>query len=110
MVTRKIIEKNNFKCDVVEDGLEALKILDSKSYDLILMDINMPVMNGFETTRRIRARGITTPVVALTAFDKEEITEESISSGINDIIIKPFEPVKLFQIINSQISKKRNAG
>ena len=110
MVTRKIIEKNNFRCDVVEDGLEALKILDSKSYDLILMDINMPVMNGFETTRRIRARGITTPVVALTAFDKEEITEESISSGINDIIIKPFEPVKLFQIINSQISKKRNAG
>lgn len=110
MVTRKIIEKNNFKCDIVEDGFAALKILDTESYDIILMDINMPIINGFETTRRIRAKGITTPIVALTAFDKEEITEEAISSGMNDIIIKPFEPVKLFRIINSQIIKRRNAG
>src|SRR6218665_994407 len=108
MVTKKILEKNNFKCDVVEDGVKALDLLDKKKYDIILMDINMPIINGFETTRRLRAKGITTPGVALTAFDKEEITEESISSGINDIIIKPFEPVKMFQIINSQISKGRN--
>ncbi|HMI06178.1 MAG TPA: response regulator [Flavobacterium sp.] len=110
MVTRKIIEKNNFKCDIVEDGFEAIRILDTETYDIILMDINMPIINGFETTRRIRAKGITTPIVALTAFDKEEITEEAISSGMNDIIIKPFEPVKLFQIINSQIIKRQNAG
>jgi len=108
MVTKKILEKNNFKCDVVEDGLLALDMLDKKSYDAILMDINMPIINGFETTRRLRAKGITTPVIALTAFDKEEITEESISSGINDIIIKPFEPVKMFQIIHSQIHKSKN--
>jgi CheY-like chemotaxis protein len=74
------------------------------------MDINMPIINGFETTRRMRAAGITTPIVALTAFDKGEITEEAMSAGMNDIIIKPFEPVKLFQIINSQIIKRRNAG
>lgn len=110
MVTRKIIEKNNFKCDIVEDGLTAIKTLETESYDIILMDINMPVINGFETTRRIRALGITTPIVALTAFDKGEITEEAMSAGMNDIIIKPFEPVKLFQIINTQIIKKRNAG
>lgn len=110
MVTRKIIEKNNFNCDIVEDGFSAIKILDTQNYDIILMDINMPVINGFETTRRIRAKGITTPIVALTAFDKEEIAEEAISSGMNDIIIKPFEPVKLFRIINSQIIKRRNAS
>ncbi len=110
MVTRKIIEKNNFKCDIVEDGLAAIAITQRETYDIILMDINMPIINGFETTRRIRAAGITTPIVALTAFDKGEITEEAMSAGMNDIIIKPFEPVKLFQIINSQIIKKRNAG
>jgi len=110
MVTRKIIEKNNFKCDIVEDGLTAIKLLETEIYDIILMDINMPIINGFETTRRIRAMKITTPVVALTAFDKQEITEEAMSCGMNDIIIKPFEPVKLFQIINTQIIKRRNAG
>lgn len=110
MVTKKILEKNNFKCDIAEDGLLAIEMLDRKEYDVILMDINMPIINGFETTRRLRAKGIKTPVIALTAFDKDEITEESISSGINDIIIKPFEPVKMFQIINSQISKSKNAG
>lgn len=107
IVTRKIIEKNNFKCDVVEDGIQALEILEKETYDIILMDINMPIINGFETTRRIRKKGIITPIVALTAFDKEEIAEEAISSGMNDIIIKPFEPLKLFQIINSQIVKNK---
>ncbi|MFT3795738.1 response regulator [Flavobacterium sp.] len=110
MVTKKIIEKNNFKCDIVEDGFAAIGLVQKENYDIILMDINMPVINGFETTRRIRSLGITTPIVALTAFDKGEITEEAMSAGMNDIIIKPFEPVKLFQIINSQIIKRRNAG
>ncbi len=106
MVTRKILENNNFKCQVVDDGIAALSVLQKKSFDVILMDINMPIINGFETTRRLRALNIKTPVVALTAFDKGEITEEAIASGMNDIIVKPFEPVKLFQILTAQIHKK----
>ena len=54
MVTRKIIEKHNFECIVVDDGYAALEILKTTSFDLILMDINMPIINGFETTRMIR--------------------------------------------------------
>ncbi|WP_316633783.1 response regulator [uncultured Flavobacterium sp.] len=110
LVTKKIIEKNNYICKVVDDGFGALKILENETFDLILMDINMPLMNGFETTKRIRLQGIKTPIVALTAFDKDEIAEEAISSGINDIIIKPFEPVKLFKIINYLISEVKNTG
>jgi len=106
LVTKKIIEKNNYVCKVVDDGFGALKILEEEVFDLILMDINMPLMNGFETTKRIRLLGIDTPIVALTAFDKDEITDEAISSGMNDIIIKPFEPVKLFKIINFLINEK----
>lgn len=105
LVTKKTIEKNNYKCSVVDNGYAALEILDKESFDLILMDINMPLINGFETTRKIRLKGIDIPIVALTAFDKSEITEESISAGINDIIIKPFDSVKLFKIINILVSK-----
>lgn len=110
LVTKKIIEKNNYICSVVDDGFGALKILETEEFDLILMDINMSLMNGFETTKRIRLLGIKTPIVALTAFDKDEITDEAISSGINDIIVKPFEPVKLFKILNYLINEAKNAG
>ncbi|WP_291287131.1 response regulator [Flavobacterium sp.] len=110
LVTKKIIEKHNYICKVVDDGFSALKILEDESFDLILMDINMPLMNGFETTKRIRLSGLKTPIVALTAFDKDEITDEAISSGINDIIIKPFEPVRLFKIMNYLILEAKNAG
>lgn len=111
MVTRKILKNHGFNCQVVDDGLQALTVLQKKNnFDLILMDINMPVINGFETTRRLRDMGIMTPVVALTAYDKGEITEEAISSGMNDIIIKPFEPVSLFKVIMAQIQKKNGIG
>lgn len=105
LVTKKTIEKNNYKCSVVDNGYAALEILDKEYFDVILMDINMPLINGFETTRKIRLMGIKTPIVALTAFDKAEITEEALSAGINDIIIKPFDSVKLFSIISILISK-----
>ncbi|WP_026730138.1 response regulator [Flavobacterium denitrificans] len=110
LVTKKIIEKNNYICKVVDDGFGALEILEKETFDLILMDINMPLMNGFETSKRIRLKDVKTPIVALTAFDKDEITDEAISSGINDIIIKPFEPVKLFKIISYLIEEAKNAG
>ncbi|MCD0474536.1 response regulator [Flavobacterium sp. EDS] len=110
IVTKKIIEKNNYSCTVVDDGYAALEILDIEDFDVVLMDINMPMMNGFETTRKIRLKGIKTPIVALTAFDKDEITDEAISAGINDIIIKPFESVKLFKIINCLIVETKNVG
>lgn len=109
-VTKRIIEKNNCSCFIVDDGYQALEILNKETFDVILMDINMPLINGFETTRKIRLKGIKTPIIALTAFAKDEITEEAISAGMNDIMIKPFEPLSLFKVINDQINKARNAS
>ncbi|MGQ7947481.1 response regulator [Flavobacterium sp. WC2509] len=108
LITKKTIEKNNYSCKVVDDGFMALDILIEEEFDVILMDINMPLMNGFETSRRIRAEGIETPIIALTAFDKNEITDEAIMAGMNDIIVKPFESVQLFKIINSHILKYKS--
>lgn len=110
LITKKIIEKNNYKCSVVNDGFSAIDLLKKEEFDVVLMDINMPLMNGFETTRRIRSIGILTPIVALTAFDKDEIENEAFSSGMNDIIIKPFESEKLFKIINNLILEEKNVG
>lgn len=109
VVTKKIIQSSNMSCTIVDDGYAALVALDREAFDLILMDINMPLINGFETTKKIREKGITIPVIALTAFDKQEVTEQAISAGMNDIMVKPFEPSKLFQVIHNQI-KKENAG
>ncbi|WP_140485924.1 response regulator [Flavobacterium sp. GSA192] len=106
IVTRKTIEKFNYKCTTTASGKEALELIDKEYFDAVLMDINMPEMNGFETTKLIREKGITTPIIALTAFDKEEVTEEAISAGFDDIISKPFDSKQLYKIINAVVLKE----
>jgi signal transduction histidine kinase/CheY-like chemotaxis protein len=105
MVTKKILEKSNFKSTIVDDGYAAIEAMGKEHFDVVLMDINMPLINGFETTRMIRQKGFTTPIIALTAFAKDEITEEALSVGMNDILIKPFEASKLTKMIESLTSK-----
>ncbi len=107
MVTRKIMEKNNFKFLIVDDGYAAIEALGKEHFDVVLMDINMPLINGFETTRLIRKKEITVPIIALTAFAKDEITDEAFSVGMNDILIKPFEPSKLIQCIEKLMKNNR---
>jgi signal transduction histidine kinase/ActR/RegA family two-component response regulator/Tfp pilus assembly protein PilF len=109
-VTKRIIQKNNCSCIMVDDGFQAIEMLGKENFDVVLMDINMPLMNGFETTRKIRLKGIKTPIIALTAFAKADIIEEAISAGMNDIMVKPFEPIKLFKVITDQINKTRKAS
>lgn len=104
MVTKKILDKSNFKSTIVDDGYAAIEAIGKESFDVILMDINMPLINGFETTRTIRKKGCTTPIIALTAFAKDEITEEALSVGMNDILIKPFEASKLTKMIENLTS------
>ncbi|HQV34919.1 MAG TPA: response regulator [Flavobacterium sp.] len=105
MVTRKIMEKNNFKTIIVDDGYAAIEALNKESFDVVLMDINMPLINGFDTTRLIRKKGITIPIIALTAFAKDEISEEAISSGMNDVLVKPFEQANLIHCIETLVKK-----
>ncbi len=108
MVTKKIIQSSNMTCTIVDDGYAAIVALDRERFDLILMDINMPLINGFDTTRKIREKGIEIPIIALTAFDKQEVTEEAISAGMNDVMVKPFEPSKLFQVISNNVRNRES--
>jgi CheY-like chemotaxis protein len=108
VVTKKMIEVSNMSCTIVDDGFAALVALERESFDLVLMDINMPLINGFDTSRKIREKGITIPIIALTAFDKQEVTEEALAAGMNDIMVKPFDPSKLFQVVAKNIKNKKS--
>jgi len=108
MVTKKIIQNSNMSCTIVDDGYAALVALERELFDLVLMDINMPLINGFETTKKIREKGIKVPIVALTAFDKQEVIEQALAAGMNDIMVKPFEPAKLYQVISNQVKNSEN--
>ena len=73
LVTRKILERNGYVCSIVDNGQKAVDIVQEEVFDLILMDINMPVMNGLDATALIRKANINTPIIALTAIDLEKL-------------------------------------
>lgn len=100
MVSRKMLLNNNQKCTMAYSGFEAIEFLEKENFDLILMDIHMPVMNGFETSKKIRELNIKTPIIALTASDRDEISENPDMIYLNDILVKPFEFRELEFIIN----------
>jgi signal transduction histidine kinase len=98
MVTKKLLDKSEHACKIAENGLEAIQLVEKYKFDLILMDIHMPVLNGFDASKKIRELGIITPIIALTASDKNEIINEMAINGINDVLVKPFE-IKDLQVI-----------
>lgn len=102
MVTKKLLEKNGHNFQMAENGLEALLLVEENNFDVILMDINMPVMNGIEASIKIRNLGIKTPIIALTASDKENILKEILEkkNGLTDVLVKPFEYADLENVIS----------
>ncbi|TGD59588.1 ATP-binding protein [Flavobacterium humi] len=99
VVTQKILDGFGYVTTIVNGGYDAVAILKEQKFDIILMDINMPKINGFETSILIRGLEITTPIIALTAFDKQEIMGQIKNSSMNGIIVKPFEPRVLNALI-----------
>lgn len=103
MVTKKLLDKSEHSCRIAENGLEAIELVEKLKFDLILMDIHMPVLNGFDASKKIRELGITTPIIALTASDKNEIINEMAINGINDVLVKPFEIKDLQLMIEKHV-------
>lgn len=103
MVTKKLLDKSDHTCKIAENGLEAIELVKEHKFDLILMDIHMPILNGFDASKKIRELGITTPIIALTASDKNEIINEMAINGINDVLVKPFEIKDLQMIIEKHV-------
>lgn len=99
----KVLDGWEVNSDVVDNGLEALEILKTNNYDVILMDTYMPGMNGLEVTKKIRSGYITgkenIPIITFTAGVLETDKETSVKAGANDILSKPFNPAILHQKI-----------
>lgn len=106
LVTQKKLLKLNCEVEIVESGREALKILKNNTYDLIITDINLPDISGFETTKKIRENNITTPVFAITAYSIEEIELQANESGIAAVFVKPFKIEELSSKILEIVYKK----
>ena len=108
IVTQNLLKKNNFKSVIVGNGLEAVETLKTENFDLILMDINMPIMDGYEATQAIRKFNSEIPIVALTASDIESMRKDIENNGFNDIISKPFDNYEFFQVIESNIERSKS--
>ncbi|HBY68236.1 MAG TPA: hybrid sensor histidine kinase/response regulator [Flavobacteriaceae bacterium] len=98
-VTKKILERNQVICSIAENGKQAIEQVKKNAFDLVLMDINMPVLDGLEATKKIRMFNSTIPIVALTAVEVEDLRFEIYNSGMNDIIVKPYDMNKFLQVI-----------
>ena len=85
--------------DIAENGKQAVDKVKGNTYALVLMDIQMPVMDGYEATREIRKAGITVPIVALTAAAMVEDKQKAIASGMNDHLGKPFREREMRDVI-----------
>ena len=96
-IARSILGKWNTETDLAANGKEAIESVRQKTYDLILMDMQMPVMDGLTATRIIRQElKISTPVIALTAFATKEAIDKALDAGMNGYLTKPFEEETLF--------------
>ncbi len=97
MLSQRFLKNLNTDIEMVEDGREALSICNSKKFDLIFMDCQMPVMDGFQATRQIRRSHLnqSTPIVALTGLDSENERQACLQAGMNDFITKPFTQEQL---------------
>jgi len=84
------LEEQRYHADLVDDGMEGLRLASGGRYDLIVLDLRLPEMNGLEVLRTLRDRGNTTPVLVLTAQDAVDFKVQALRSGADDYVTKPF--------------------
>jgi signal transduction histidine kinase/ActR/RegA family two-component response regulator len=105
LVAQTMLENKGAIVDVAGNGAEAIELLDPDRHLLILMDLHMPVMDGYESTILLRQRGETLPIIALTASTPKEVESGAYAAGLNDVVVKPFNPDELYRIILKYVHK-----
>lgn len=110
-VGTKFLQKWGVDIHVAENGRIAMEMLGNDSFDLILMDLQMPEMDGYETTQRIRllndAWKASTPILAISAAGEKHIKDRAFEAGMNDFVFKPFDPEELQRKLTKYLLLRR---
>ncbi|MFV8326094.1 ATP-binding protein [Flavobacterium sp. ZS1P14] len=103
MITDKMLRNKGIFCEIIDNGEEAIEIVKKNKFDLILMDVHLPGINGTVATEEIRKFDTKTPIIALTAISLDENREMLLSFGMNDVVTKPFIPEEFYSIIAKNV-------
>ena len=103
MVAEKFLKKWELRVEIAYNGEEGVEKMQNNTYDLVLMDLQMPVMDGYKATRKIRVFDEKTPIIALTASALLKVRQDVLAAGMNDYITKPFDPSELKRKIATYI-------
>jgi signal transduction histidine kinase/CheY-like chemotaxis protein len=110
MITQKMLEKKGISCVIIDNGEDAIENAKTNHYDLILMDVHLPGINGTEATTEIRKFDTTTPIIALTAISLNENKEIFLSYGMNEVITKPFEPEHFYNVVTAYLTNTEQSN
>ncbi|HEY0092443.1 MAG TPA: ATP-binding protein, partial [Flavobacterium sp.] len=103
MITKKMLENKQIVCEIIDNGEDAIEAVKNHYYDLVLMDVHLPGINGTIATQTIRSFDTHTRIIALTAISLNENREMLLSYGMNDVITKPFDPNNFYRVISQNI-------
>ena len=103
MITKKMLHNKKMICEIIDNGEDAIESVRKNKYDLVLMDVHLPGINGTTATEKIRTFDKTTPIIALTAISLHENREMLLSFGMDEVITKPFIPDDFYSIIAQHV-------
>ena len=118
-VLKKQLEESGFQADIASDGYLGKTLIEKKTYDLVILDINLPLINGYDLCKEIRIRNSKIPIIMLTAFGTPDNKIIGFDAGADDYVVKPFDYRELLARINvflrrsktkSEIEKMRIAN
>jgi signal transduction histidine kinase/ActR/RegA family two-component response regulator len=104
MFAMNLLKKMGLQFDTAANGAEAIEMYNNTRYDLILMDLRMPVMSGFDAARHLREEGATIPIIALSASAFTNERESALANGFTAYLVKPFLPDEFYQVVSTHLS------
>ncbi len=105
-ILQKQLQESGFKADVANDGYVGKRMIEKTNYDLIILDINLPLMNGYELCKEIRKRNTKIPIIMLTALGTPDNKLIGFEAGADDYVLKPFDFRELLARINVFLKRK----